>query len=289
MVTSKKYKYAKKTKRSRTRRQRHRRRQMRGGASFLDYFKPTVETNDTCKEKYDTCLDKVSGKEDDDSLFKLKLPTFNLFGSSDTNDSAATGEGEGEGELEKEDEGIELQEYPGSEQQATPLEAPVSYAAPASDAIALNAAPAAAPPLAAPVSYTDAAAAPPLAAPVSYTDAAAAPPLAAPVSYTDAAAAASPLSPPPPVESTLDSTTIDAAKLSPPAAEYGLTGQPTAEVEETEAQKNARINNSMGMGMGMVPGVGSGGGSRKKYKKRNANRSKKNKNRRNKRRTNKRN
>ena len=264
MVTSKKYKYAKKTKSSRTRRQRQRRRQMRGGASFLDYFKPTVETNDTCKEKYDTCLDKVSGKEDDDSLFKLKLPTFNLFGSSDTNDSAATGEGEGEGELEKEDEGIELQEYPGSEQQATPLEAPVSYAAPASDAIALNAAPAAAPPLA---------------APVSYTDAAAAPPLAAPVSYTDAAAAASPLSPPPPVESTLDSTTIDAAKLSPPPAEYGLTGQPTAKVEETEAEKNARINNSMGII----------GGSRKKYKKRNANRSKKNKNRRNKKRTNKRN
>ena len=73
---------------------------------------------------------------------------------------------------------------------------------------------------------------------------------------------------------------VDVTTLSPPppAAEYGLT-----EVEETEAQKNARINNSMGM----VPGVGSGGGSRKKYKKRNANRSKKN--RRNKRRTNKRN
>ena len=89
MVTSKKYKYAKKTKRSRTRRQRHRRRQMRGGelGDILSFLKPTVETNDTCKEKYDKCLDKVSGKEDD-SFFKL--PTFDLFGKDDGNNAAAT-------------------------------------------------------------------------------------------------------------------------------------------------------------------------------------------------------
>jgi hypothetical protein len=241
----------KRTKHGRTRRQRHRRRQMRGG-DFLDFFKPTKKDEAYCQKQFDEC--KANIKPESDSTADadsgssdfFKTPTFisTLFESKDST---------GSGEEEKENEGIELQEYPGSEQQAAPLDATALNAAPASDATALNAA-------------------------------AAAPPLAAPVSYADAAAAASPLSPP--VESTLDSTAIDAAKLSPPPApaEYGLTAQPTAESEETEAEKAARINNSMGM-----VGVVSGGGSRKKYKKRNANRSKKNKNRRNNKRTNKRN
>jgi hypothetical protein len=242
----------KRTKHGRTRRQRHRRRQMRGG-DFLDIFKPTVKDAAYCQKQFDEC--KANIKPDSDSAADadsgssdfFKTPTFisNLFESKDSTGSV---------EEEKENEGIEMQEYPGSEQAAAPVEAPVSYAAPA------------------------------VAKPVSDADAA-----AAAAASASAAAAASPLSPPPPAESTLDSTSIDAAKLSPlPApAEYGLTAQPTAEseeTEETEAEKAARINNSMG-----VVGVVSGGGSRKKYKKRNANRSKKNKNRRNNKRTNKRN
>ena len=80
-MASRTLKKNKRTKQRRSRTRRQRRRQMRGG-DFLDFFKPTVETNDTCKEKYDKCLDKVAGKEDNNSFFKL--PTFNLFGSNDT-------------------------------------------------------------------------------------------------------------------------------------------------------------------------------------------------------------
>ena len=74
-MASRTLKKNKRTKQRRSRTRRQRRRQMRGGA-FLDYFTPTVETNDTCKEKYDKCLNKVSGKEDDNSFFKF--PTFNF-------------------------------------------------------------------------------------------------------------------------------------------------------------------------------------------------------------------
>ena len=80
-MASRTLKKNKRAKYGRTRRQR--RRQMRGGDLF-DFFKPTVETNETCKKKYDKCLDKVAGKEDNNFF---KLPTLNFFGSSD---SAAT-------------------------------------------------------------------------------------------------------------------------------------------------------------------------------------------------------
>ena len=85
MVTKKNYKYVKKNKRSRTRRQRHRRRQMRGGelSDVLNFFRPKVETNDTCAEEHNKCLDRVAGK--DDSLFKMP----NLFGTTDDNAAAA--------------------------------------------------------------------------------------------------------------------------------------------------------------------------------------------------------
>ena len=131
-MASRTLKKNKRTKQRRSRTRRQRRRQMRGG-DFLDYFKPTVETNDTCKEKYDKCLDKVAGKEDNNSFFKL--PTFNLFGSNDT---------------EKEDEGIELQEYPVAAVPAAPV-VDVAAEQAAADAASAEQAAAAVPLPAAPV------------------------------------------------------------------------------------------------------------------------------------------
>ena len=270
---------------------RQRRRQMRGGDLF-DFFKPTVETNETCKKKYDKCLDKVAGKEDNNFF---KLPTLNFFGSSDSAATTVKGD-EGGGEFE-------MEEYPVA---AAPPAEPVSpapaepvvaaeqeddadlnldeitnetLAASAKDAAAEQEAAAAAAAAAAEQEAAAAAAAEQAAAAAAAAKQEAA---AAAAAEQKTAAASQGITP------GLD----DVTTLSPPpfAEEYGLTGQPSA---KTEAEKNARINNSMGvgvgMGMGMVQGVGSGGGSRKKYKKRNANRSKKNKNRRNKKRTNRRN
>lgn len=269
-MASRTLKKNKRTKQRRSRTRRQRRRQMRGG-DFLDFFKPTVETNDTCKEKYDKCLDKVAGKEDNNSFFKI--PTFNLFGSSDT---------------EKEDEeGIELQEYPVA---AVPAEPVVDVAAEqaAADAAAAAAAEQAAAD-AAEQAASDAAAA-------AAKQAAAIVPLpAAPV--IDATAAQNDLysnndaSPSPAIDAdataSQEDTSMGQGNLSNPLLSTGVDAQ-------AEAEENARKNNAMGM-VPSPPVIESdlsmerGGGSRKKYKRRHANRSKKNKNRRNNRRTNKKN
>ena len=292
-MASRTLKKNKRAKYGRTRRQR--RRQMRGGDLF-DFFKPTVETNETCKKKYDKCLDKVAGKEDNNFF---KLPTLNFFGSSDSAATTVKGD-EGGGEFE-------MEEYPVA---AAPPAEPVSpapaepvvaaeqednadlnldeitnetLAASAKDAAAEQEAAAAA----AAEQAAAAAAAEQEAAAAAAAEQAAA---AAAAAKQEAAAAAAAEQKTAAASQGITPGLDDVTTLSPPpfAEEYGLTGQPSA---KTEAEKNARINNSMGVGvgMGMVQGVGSGGGSRKKYKKRNANRSKKNKNRRNKKRTNKRN
>jgi cell pole-organizing protein PopZ len=261
---------------------------------LFDFFKPTVETNETCKKKYDKCLDKVAGKEDNNFF---KLPTLNFFGSSDSAATTVKGD-EGGGEFE-------MEEYPVA---AAPPAEPVSPApaepvspAPAEPVVAaeqednadLNLDEITNETLAA--SAKDAAAEQEAAAAAAAEQAAAAAAAAAAeqeaaAAKQEAAAAAAAEQKTAAASQGITPGLDDVTTLSPPpfAEEYGLTGQPSA---KTEAEKNARINNSMGvgMGMGMVQGVGSGGGSRKKYKKRNANRSKKNKNRRNKKRTNKRN
>ena len=101
----------KKTKNSRTRRQRQRRRQMRGGG-FLDLFRPTKKDAEYCQKQYDECNANIKpdseSVEDDDSSF---YPSFltNFFGKK--KDSTASKE-----EVEGEDEGIEMQEIPGTEQ-----------------------------------------------------------------------------------------------------------------------------------------------------------------------------
>ena len=110
-MASRTLKKNKRAKYGRTRRQR--RRQMRGGDLF-DFFKPTVETNETCKKKYDKCLDKVAGKEDNNFF---KLPTLNFFGSSDSAATTVKGD-EGGGEFE-------MEEYPVA---AAPPAEPVSPA-----------------------------------------------------------------------------------------------------------------------------------------------------------------
>ena len=277
-MASRTLKKNKRTKQRRSRTRRQRRRQMRGG-DFLDYFKPTVETNDTCKEKYDKCLDKVAGKEDNNSFFKL--PTFNLFGSSDTE--------------KEDDEGIELQEYPVAAVPAAPVVDVAAEQAAAAAAAAEQASAAAAEQAAA--------------------DAAAAEQAAADAAAAEQAAATAPLPVAPIIDATADqsdlysnndttpSPAIDAdatasqedtsmgmvpqGNLSTPLLSTGLDAQ-------AEAEENARKNNAMGM----VPSppliesdlsIERGGGSRKKYKRRHANRSKKIKNRRNNRRTNKKN
>ena len=296
-MASRTLKKNKRAKYGRTRRQR--RRQMRGGDLF-DFFKPTVETNETCKKKYDKCLDKVAGKEDNNFF---KLPTLNFFGSSDSAATTVKGD-EGGGEFE-------MEEYPVA---AAPPAEPVSpapaepvvaaeqednadlnldeitnetLAASAKDAAAEQEAAAAAAAEQEAAAAAAAAAAEQEAAAAAAAEQAAA---AAAAAKQEAAAAAAAEQKTAAASQGITPGLDDVTTLSPPpfAEEYGLTGQPSA---KTEAEKNARINNSMGVGvgMGMVQGVGSGGGSRKKYKKRNANRSKKNKNRRNKKRTNKRN
>jgi hypothetical protein len=249
---------------------------MRGG-DFLDFFKPTVETNDTCKEKYDKCLDKVAGKEDNNSFFKI--PTFNLFGSSDT---------------EKEDEGIELQEYPVAAVPAAPV-VDVAAEQAAADAASAEQASAAA-------------------AEQAAADAAAAEQAAADAAAAEQAAAIVPLPAAPVIDATADQTDLYSNNDATPSP--AIDADATASQEDTsmsmvpqgnlstpllstgvdaqaQAEENARKNNAMGM----VPSPSllqsdlsmERGGSRKKYKKRNANRSKKNKNRRNNRRTNKKN
>ena len=112
-MASRTLKKNKRAKYGRTRRQRQRRRQMSGGDLF-DFFKPTVETNETCKKKYDKCLDKVAGKEDNNFF---KLPTLNFFGSSDSAATTVKGD-EGGGEFE-------MEEYPVA---AAPPAEPVSPA-----------------------------------------------------------------------------------------------------------------------------------------------------------------
>ena len=282
-MASRTLKKNKRTKQRRSRTRRQRRRQMRGG-DFLDYFKPTVETNDTCKEKYDKCLDKVSGKEDNNSFFKL--PTFNLFGSSDT-------------EKEKEDEGFEMQEYPVP---AAPVVDVAAEQAAADAAAAEQASAAAAEQAAAAAAAEQAAAA---AAEQAAADAAAA----------EQAAAIVPLPAAPVIDATADQTDLYSNNDATPSP--AINADATSSQEDTsmgmvpqgnlsnpllstgvdaqaEAEENARKNNAMGM----VPSppviesdlsIERGGGSRKKYKRRHANRSKKIKNRRNNRRTNKRN
>ena len=268
-MASRTLKKNKRAKYGRTRRQR--RRQMRGGDLF-DFFKPTVETNETCKKKYDKCLDKVAGKEDNNFF---KLPTLNFFGSSDSAATTVKGD-EGGGEFE-------MEEYPVA---AAPPAEPVSPA-PAEPVVAAEQEDNADLNLDEITNETLAASAKDAAAEQEAAAAA-----AAAAAEQEAAAAAAAEQKTAAASQGITPGLDDVTTLSPPpfAEEYGLTGQPSA---KTEAEKNARINNSMGvgvgMGMGMVQGVGSGGGSRKKYKKRNANRSKKNKNRRNKKRTNKRN
>jgi hypothetical protein len=259
---------------------------MRGG-DFLDFFKPTVETNDTCKEKYDKCLDKVAGKEDNNSFFKI--PTFNLFGSSDT-------------EKEKEDEGFEMQEYPVAAVPAAPV-VDVAADAAAADAAAADAAAA------------DAAAADAAAADAAAADAAAADAAAADAAAAEQAAAIVPLPAAPVIDATADQTDLYSNNDATPSP--AINADATSSQEDTsmgmvpqgnlsnpllstgvdaqaEAEENARKNNAMGM-VPSPPVIESdlsmerGGGSRKKYKRRHANRSKKNKNRRNNRRTNKKN
>jgi hypothetical protein len=282
-MASRTLKKNKRTKQRRSRTRRQRRRQMRGG-DFLDYFKPTVETNDTCKEKYDKCLDKVSGKEDNNSFFKL--PTFNLFGSSDT-------------EKEKEDEGFEMQEYPVP---AAPVVDVAAEQAAADAAAAEQASAAAAEQAAAAAAAEQAAAA---AAEQAAADAAAA----------EQAAAIVPLPAAPVIDATADQTDLYSNNDATPSP--AINADATSSQEDTsmgmvpqgnlsnpllstgvdaqaEAEENARKNNAMGM-VPSPPVIESdlsmehGGGSRKKYKRRHANRSKKNKNRRNNRRTNKKN
>ena len=266
-MSSRTLKKNKRTKyRSSTRRQR--RRQMRGGA-LLDFFKPKVETNETCQETYNKCLDKVAGKEDNNSFFKFT--TFNLFGSSDTE--------------KEDDEGLELQEYPVDATPVVDVAADQAAAAAAADQAA--AAAAAAADQAAAAAATDQAAA------AAATDQAA----AAAATDQAAAAAAVPLSTTPvivpPQDASMGMVPQDASMgmgmvpqddLSTPLLATGLDAQ-----AEAEAEENARKNNAMGVVPQGDVSMEGGGGSRKKYKRRNANRSKKNKNRRNKRRTNKRN
>jgi len=100
MVTSKKYKYAKKTKRSRTRRQRHRRRQMRGGglfdgSSFIDMFKPRVKDTAYCQDEFDKCKANIKSPDSEaDSGSSGFLTTFkNLVGIENS-----TGSVEGKGD-----------------------------------------------------------------------------------------------------------------------------------------------------------------------------------------------
>ena len=283
-MASRTLKKNKRTKQRRSRTRRQRRRQMRGG-DFLDFFKPTVETNDTCKEKYDKCLDKVAGKEDNNSFFKI--PTFNLFGSSDT---------------EKEDEGIELQEYPVTAVPAAPVVDVAAEQAAADTAAADTAAAASAEKAsAAAAEQASAAAAEQAAADAAAAEQAAAivPLPAAPIIdappadqsdlYSNNDATPSPAIDADATASQEDTSMgmVPQGNLSTPLLSTGLDAQ-------AEAEENARKNNAMGM----VPSppliesdlsIERGGGSRKKYKRRHANRSKKIKNRRNNRRTNKRN
>ena len=250
MVTSKKYKYAKKTKRSRTRRQRHRRRQMRGGGlldgSFIDMFKPRVKNAAYCQKQFDECNANIKSPDSEaDSGSSGFLTTVkNFIGIEDSRGSVGRGD---DGTT-----GFEMQELTDA-----------NYAAEQAAATGATV-----------LSETEEQAA------AAAVDANAAAAAEAQAAAAKAQAAAD-------LQAAADTTSslapgLDVATLSPPppASEYGLTGQPTAKVEETEDEKNARINNSMGVLIG---------GSRKKYKKRNANRSKKNKNRRNKKRTNKKN
>ena len=134
----------KKTKHSRTRRERQRRRHMRGGG-FLDLFRPTKKDAAYCEAQYAKCNasikpdsesvnDDSSSSVDDDSSF-FKTPTFitNFFGEK--KDSTASNE-----EVEGEDEGIEMQEIPGTEQPgitpAPPLEPGITPAPPLEPGIA---------------------------------------------------------------------------------------------------------------------------------------------------------
>ena len=273
-MASRTLKKNKRTKQRRSRTRRQRRRQMRGG-DFLDFFKPTVETNDTCKEKYDKCLDKVAGKEDNNSFFKI--PTFNLFGSSDT---------------EKEDEGIELQEYPVTAVPAAPVVDVAAEQAAADTAAADTAAAASAEQASAAAAEQASAAAAEQAAAIVPLPAAPimeAPPADQSDLYSNTDATPSPAMDADATASQEDTSMgmVPQGNLSNPLLSTGVDAQ-------AEAEENARKNNAMGM----VPSppliesdlsIERGGGSRKKYKRRHANRSKKNKNRRNNRRTNKKN
>ena len=238
-MASRTLKKNKRTKQRRSRTRRQRRRQMRGG-DFLDFFKPTVETNDTCKEKYDKCLDKVAGKEDNNSFFKI--PTFNLFGSSDT---------------EKEDEGIELQEYPVTAVPAAPVVDVAAEQAAADTAAAASAEQAAA--AAAEQAAADAAAAEQAAAIVPLP---AAPIIDAPTADQSDLYSNNDATPSPAIDADATASQEDTSmgmvpqgNLSTPLLSTGLDAQ-------AEAEENARKNNAMGMELG--------GGSRKKYKKQRA-------------------
>ena len=286
-MASRTLKKNKRTKQRRSRTRRQRRRQMRGG-DFLDYFKPTVETNDTCKEKYDKCLDKVAGKEDNNSFFKI--PTFNLFGSSDT-------------EKEKEDEGFEMQEYPVAAVPAAPVVDVAAEQAAADAAAAEQAAAAAAAEQAAAAAAAEqaaAAAAEQAAADAAAAEQAAATALLPAAPIIDATADQSDLysnndaTPSPAINTDATSSQEDTSMGMVPQGDLSTPLLSTGVDAQAQAQENARKNNAMGM-VPSPPVIESdlsmerGGGSRKKYKRRHANRSKKNKNRRNNRRTNKKN
>jgi hypothetical protein len=259
-MASRTLKKNKRAKYGRTRRQRQRRHQMSGGDLF-DFFKPTVETNETCKKKYDKCLDKVAGKEDNNFF---KLPTLNFFGSSDSAATTVKGD-EGGGEFE-------MEEYPVA---AAPPAEPVSPAP------AEPVSPAPAEPVVAAEQEDDADLN--LDEITNETLAASAKDVAAEQEQAAAAAAAAEQE-----NADLNLDEITNETLAASANDVAAEQEQAKKMKMSQVPPLPPMMSSSPM-MSSATAAAAGGGSRKKYKKRNANRSKKNKNRRNKKRTNKRN